>query len=193
MAHCLEGENIATLCLASSGIAANLLPRGTTVHTGLSPPLDITEGSHLGINSQSAKADKLRQARVILWDEAPMLSATALGVIDVSLRDLMGNNRLFGGKIMVLGGDFRQILPVIPHGSEAQQLSKCLKRSSLWKHFTTLRLTKNVRAEPGQAEFCDWLLQLREGKLPATDDEIEILAQCISQANFCQLISTWHS
>ena len=84
-----------------------------------------------------------------------MLSATALGVIDVSLRDLMGNNRLFGGKIMVLGGDFRQFSPVIPHGSKAQQLSECLKRSSLWEHFTTLRLTKNVRAEPGQAEFYD--------------------------------------
>ena len=94
---------------------------------------------------------------------------------------------------MVLGGDFRQILPVIPHGSKAQQLSECLKRSSLWKHFTTLRLTKNVRAKPGQAEFCDWLLQLGVEKLPAIDDEIEIPAQCISQGNFCQLISTWHS
>ena len=33
LAHCLEGENIAILCLASSGIASNLLPRGITVHT----------------------------------------------------------------------------------------------------------------------------------------------------------------
>ena len=111
------------------------------MHTGLSLPLDITKDSRLGINSRSAKADKLRQARFILWDEAPMLSATALRVIDVSLRDLMGNNRLFGGEIMVLGGDFRQILPVIPHGSKAQQLSECLKQSSLSKHFTTLRPT----------------------------------------------------
>ena len=60
-----------------------------------------------------------------------MLSATAVGVIDVSLRDLMGNNRLYGGKIMVLGDDSRQILPVIPHDRKAQQLSECLKRSSL--------------------------------------------------------------
>jgi len=26
----------------------------------------------------------------------------------------------FGGNVMVFGGDFRQVLPVVPHGTRAQ-------------------------------------------------------------------------
>ena len=181
-AHHLEGEGILTLCLASSGIAASLLPRGTTVHTGLSLPLDLTKDSRLSFNNRSVRADKLQQVRVILWDEAPMLSSTALEVIEVSLRQLMGNDIPFGGKIIVLGGDFRQIPPVIPHGSEAkQQLSECIKRSLSWKHFHDLRLTKNLRARPEQIEFSNRLLQLGERKQPTTDDQNEIPQQCITE------------
>lgn len=31
------------------------------------------------------------------------------------LQDIMGNDISFGNKIIILGGDFRQVLPVIPH------------------------------------------------------------------------------
>lgn len=33
--------------------------------------------------------------------------------------DIMKNENPIGGKIAVLGGDFRQVLPVIRHGSQA--------------------------------------------------------------------------
>ena len=36
----------------------------------------------------------------------------ALRCIDKLLRDLMETEELFGGKVILLGGDFRQTLPV---------------------------------------------------------------------------------
>jgi hypothetical protein len=34
-----------------------------------------------------------------------------MGAVDPALKDM-----LFGGKVVVMGGDFRQILPVVPRG-----------------------------------------------------------------------------
>jgi len=45
------------------------------------------------------------------------------------------NNVPFGGKLMVLGGDFRQVLPVVQHGSGAKITAKCIKSSPLFVHF----------------------------------------------------------
>jgi hypothetical protein len=38
-----------------------------------------------------------------------------MGVVDLGLKDM-----LFGGKVVVMGGDFRQILPVVPRAREAR-------------------------------------------------------------------------
>jgi ATP-dependent DNA helicase PIF1 len=34
----------------------------------------------------------------------------------MQLDDAQTNEKIFGGKSMVLGGDFRQILPIVPKG-----------------------------------------------------------------------------
>jgi hypothetical protein len=46
-------------------------------------------------------------------------------------KDLMQYDRLFGGTLVVMRGDFRQNLPIIPGGSEAQIANACLKRNPL--------------------------------------------------------------
>ena len=53
-------------------------------------------------------------ARLIIWDEASMTQTLCFKAFDRILRDLMKCDLPFGGKCIVLGGDFRQILPVIP-------------------------------------------------------------------------------
>ena len=44
----------------------------------------------------------------------------------------------------MFGGDFRQILPVIRHGTEADVVSACLNRSPLWSNIKVLKLTINM-------------------------------------------------
>ena len=40
--------------------------------------------------------------------------------VDHTLRDLLNRNQPFGGITILFGGDFRQILPMIQHGSREQ-------------------------------------------------------------------------
>ena len=54
--------------------------------------------------------------------------------IDRLMRDLRDNEALFGGVTVLVAGDFRQCLPVVPRGSTADQLYACLKASYLWRH-----------------------------------------------------------
>ena len=49
--------------------------------------------------------------------------------IDRLLRDLMSNDVPFGGKVIVLGGDFRQILPVVKKGTPTEIIEKCVLHS----------------------------------------------------------------
>ena len=63
-------------------------------------------------------------------------------------------NKPFGGKIFVLGGDFRQVLPVIRLGSRCDIVQQCLKNSNLWKHVHVLRLTINMRVQQLNGNFC---------------------------------------
>jgi len=53
----------------------------------------------------------------------------------------MGCDMPFGGKVMLFGGDFRQVLPVVPHGTRAQITDATLLRSYIWKNVRRIRLT----------------------------------------------------
>ncbi len=69
------------------------------------------------MNKESDEAHLLKRAHLIVWDEAPMMSRHAFEVVNRLLQDIMGRHDLpFGGKLMIFGGDFRQVLPVVPRG-----------------------------------------------------------------------------
>lgn len=71
--------------------------------------------------------------------------------LDKSLRDIMRSNNadsLFGGKVdIVFGGDFRQILLVIPIGNHSDIVNATINASYLWQYCHVLKLTKNVSIE----------------------------------------------
>ena len=74
---------------------------------------------------------------LIVWDEAPMNNRYCFETLDRSLRDIMGqtghsnHNQPFGGKSILLGGDYRQILPVIPGGTKEDIINASLSSSPL--------------------------------------------------------------
>ncbi|KAG3237867.1 hypothetical protein PI124_g17158 [Phytophthora idaei] len=135
--------------------------------------LKLNDTSTCSIYKQSHLKGLIQKASLVIWDEAPMTHRHAFEVVDRSLRDLMDNDdEPFGGKVFVLSGDFRQILPVVVRGTPAQTIDACLKSSTLWPKFQQLHLRKNMRVMSAQnestatelAEFSEFLLQVGEGR-----------------------------
>ena len=73
--------------------------------------------------------------------------------------DLIGNDDLFGGIPMVLGGDFAQILPVVPRGNREAIVAANIQNPSLWPRFQKLFLRQNmrIRKEVDNEAFADWI------------------------------------
>ena len=82
------------------------------------------------------------------------------------------------------------------HGTRAQVVGACLRRSALWRHFVMVPLRENMRARlvagPDRQElqdFCDWLLQLGEGRLPGPEDGyVQLPEQLVMDADINSVI-----
>ncbi|XP_028116876.1 uncharacterized protein LOC114314600 [Camellia sinensis] len=102
--------------VASSGIASLLLVGGRTAHSTFSIPLDVLKNSVCGFSKQSLQAELFRETKLIIWDEVPMQHRHCVEAVDHTLGDICDCEKPFGDITVVLGGDFRQILPVITKG-----------------------------------------------------------------------------
>ncbi|KAG3236575.1 hypothetical protein PI124_g18419 [Phytophthora idaei] len=120
------------LAVAPSDIASLLLMGGRTAHSTFRTPLKLNDTSTCSIYKQSHLKGLIQKASLVIWEEAPMTHRHAFEAVDWSLRDLMDNDdEPFGGKVLVLSGDFRQNLPVVVRGTRAQTIDACLKSSTL--------------------------------------------------------------
>lgn len=118
----------------------------------------------------------MQETVLIVWDEVPMQHRYCIEAVDATLRDLLHRDVSFGGITVVFGGDFRQILPVVPRGSREQIVNACLQRSVLWGSIIVLRLFENMRLLPGSEEFATWLLKVGGGEDLPDDCSIELPA-----------------
>ncbi|XP_045793087.1 uncharacterized protein LOC123888169 [Trifolium pratense] len=180
----LRSQGKIVLNVASSGIASLLLPNGKTAHSTFCIPLEINDKSTCNVKQDCHRANLLRAASLIIWDEAPMMNRYCFEAFDRTMRDLMSkvdkdlNTKPFGGKVVVLGGDFRQILPVIRRGTRGDVVNKTLCSSKLWKHCIVLELTKNMRLKGDSAdksqselkEFADWILKIGDGLIDSDEN-----------------------
>ncbi|XP_072080957.1 uncharacterized protein [Arachis hypogaea] len=173
------------LNVALSGIASLLLPNGRTAYSKFKILLNITEDSVCNIKPGSPQAMLPLKAKLILWDEAPMVSRYCYEALDKCLGDIMrcsptySKDLPFGGKVVVLGGDFRQILPVIPRGPRQDIVHSTVNSSYLWKFCQVLKLTKYMRLSVGMTasdqdeteQFNEWLLKIGDGLIGDNMDE----------------------
>ena len=121
----------------------------------------------------------LKECDLIIWDECTMLHKGAYEALDKTLKDLRQCNKVMGGVNVVIAGDFRQTLPVVPKGTRADKLQTCLKTSPIWRNIKRLQLTTNMRArifgDATAADFSHKLQQLGEGKVaPGQDGKIDM-------------------
>ncbi|KAI5402370.1 hypothetical protein KIW84_050113 [Lathyrus oleraceus] len=167
----LRSKGEIVLATASSGIAATLLPDGRTAHSRFKIPIDIQPSSICGIEKQKDLANLIRVAAAIIWDEAPMTNKNYLEALDRSLQDICSNSAPFGGKVLIMGGDFRQVLPVLRKGTKAQMISACIVQSHLWNHTKILHLRQNMRSLHDQ-EFAEFLIRIGDGVEPTKPDDM---------------------
>ncbi|XP_036322368.1 ATP-dependent DNA helicase pif1-like [Rhagoletis pomonella] len=167
----IRSEQKIALALASSGIAATLLEGGRTALSALKLPLNVQviETPTCNISRNSAMAKVLRLTSIILWDECTMANKKLLEAFNRTMQDLRGNQQLFGGALILLSGDIRQTLPVIPRSTPADEINACLKSSVLWRYVQKLTLNINMRIhlqnDPAAHEFSKQLLQIGDGKI----------------------------
>lgn len=148
---------------AYTGIAATLLHRGQTVHSYFKLPVPVVDGSTCNISPTSPRAQDIANTSLFIIDEASMIPKHALDAIDILLRDISQNDVPFGGKIFLLGGDFRQVLPVIPRAKPATLIENTIKKAKVFPNFKKFHLTKNMRADQNQHEFAKWILSIGNG------------------------------
>nr|GEW27310.1 DNA helicase [Tanacetum cinerariifolium] len=101
-------------------------------------------------------------------------------VADRTLRDLLDEpNRLFGGKTVMLGGDFRQTQPVKKNASRNEVIQSSIAKSYIWRHFTIHYLTENMRLNNERLQeadrqripaFAQWLLDVGNRDIGTSDD-----------------------
>ncbi|KAL6501371.1 hypothetical protein OROHE_025018 [Orobanche hederae] len=176
------------LNIASSGIASLLLPGGRTAHSRFTIPLNLNEISTCNIKQPSELAELIEKTDLTIWDEAPMMNSFVLKLlievcgISCLIKDLKHIIR-FGGKVIIFGGDFRQILHVVPTATRQDIVRATISSSPIWRHCKVLRLTKNMRLQncsngddlDDLRSFSNWLTSIGDGTLCGDNDgEIDI-------------------
>ncbi|KAL3073743.1 hypothetical protein niasHS_015485 [Heterodera schachtii] len=171
----------AVIAAASTGIAALLLIGGGTAHRHFFVPNDVTDETAPMLNFEAEKAQQLREADLIIIDEISMLSSKVLRYIERLLRDVCAGALPFGGKVIVLSGDWRQLAPVVEHGTREDQVAESIKMDRLFKGFEKLSLTINMRTAPGEHSLREWLNEIGSGQSKVGTNQIHIPPQLVLQ------------
>lgn len=125
----------------------------------------------------------LKLTDLIIWDEAHMANKFFFEALDKSLKEIISENtqasqNIFGGKVAVLGGDFRQTFYVIPRGSRSDIIHAIINVSYIGYHLNILKLTKNMCFQSGATTstkeeirfFLEWILEIGDGTMYVSND-----------------------
>ncbi|KAJ1687074.1 hypothetical protein LUZ63_018464 [Rhynchospora breviuscula] len=177
----VRSQGRVVLTVASSGLSSLLLDGGVTAYSRFKIPLKLREGSTCDIKKNTNLVELLRETALIIWDEAPMSNRICFEALDRSMRDILADSgasnrdKTFGGVTVVLGGDFRQTLPVVPHSTRFETVAASITNSYLWPSCRLFRLTINMRLLTSNSQLSDrqaisvfacWLLSVGNGTAP---------------------------
>lgn len=73
----------------------------------------------------------IKRGSLIVWDERTKVHIGALEALNRTLQDLRDSTMLMGGVSVLISGNFRQMQPIIPESTRADQVHACLKSSIL--------------------------------------------------------------
>ncbi|XP_010669707.1 uncharacterized protein LOC104886877 [Beta vulgaris subsp. vulgaris] len=118
--------NQIVLPTSTSSIAASNIPFRRTAHSRFKIPVVSDAKLACNVPKQGSLAALIRGASLIIWDEASMARKENVESLYLLLHDLCDATLPFGDKIIVFGGDFRQVLPVVPRKSQREAVNASL-------------------------------------------------------------------
>ena len=145
-------QDLEVVISAASGIAATLLYLGQTTHNRFKLPITPHKDSVCNIKKESDTGKFLSKISLGIINECPMPNKLCLETLGCSMRDLVpaqDRDKKFGGKKMLVSGDFQQLLPVLEKANRAKIVTDTLKNSAtLWgENVVTPRLRENMRVK----------------------------------------------
>ena len=170
----LHAAGYVSMCVAASGLAASVLPNGRTAHSALKIPVDIHEHSYCAWNDETCRS-QLSKVDVLFWDEISMVNSAVIDCVDRSFRRLMQNDFMFGGKVVVCLGDFRQLTPIVK-GCNGDRFS--LLMSEWFAQIPRMEFTINFRAGVN-SEYREFLTRVGDGTLDQIDIPEHVIGDSI--------------
>jgi hypothetical protein len=168
LASNLRAQGRTVVCVAASAMAAMLLIGGATAHSTFHIPIPANETTACNLSYE--ERESLKRVSLIIYDECSMVHADVANTVERTLRDVMRNQRPFGGKTIVWMGDFKQLLPVVRYGKGHNHT---IQTCSWWKLATKLTFSKNWRAVQNPS-YSSFLEDLGNGRL----DKVVPPAEC---------------
>jgi hypothetical protein len=164
-----------SICVAASCLAATLLPSGKTAHAAFKIPIRCDNDSYCNWDADFIR--RMRNARVIFWDEVSMVSRYVAETVDRSFRRLMENDLMFGGKVFVFLGDFRQLPPVVRGGRGEHQ---SLQSTGWFQRAAFIQFTQNFRStDPSYAAALE---MIGDGEIDCVDIPLGCVASSLDDA-----------
>lgn len=104
------------------------------------------EASICNIDNESELAELLRLTNLVIWDDDLMSHKFCFGALDKSLKVIMSetknsSKKIFGGKVIVFGSDFKHILHIISRGGRVDIIHSTINNLYIWDHCKVLGLT----------------------------------------------------
>jgi len=138
---------------------------GSTVHRVFKLPIDyVSSSTHLGTGEETTNI--LKAADIVLIDEVSMLRADTFSHVEYKMRESMLSGSSFGGKQVIVIGDFFQLSPVVKRDEQSairrDYGGQYAFESHAWKEarFSLVELDEVVRQD--DLKFVDALNSIRE-------------------------------
>ncbi|XP_077265248.1 uncharacterized protein LOC143899122 [Temnothorax americanus] len=175
----MPGKNnnkVKVLLCAPSGKAAFLIG-GVTLHTAFALPVTQYGGQMPELSEDVANTirENLFELKLLIIDEISMVGSTMFSRIDTRLRQIMGQDKSFGGVSVLVVGDLYQLPPVMDTSIYLPPKSCMLSVFSenvLWNEFELFELTEIMRQKEDK-NFIEALNNLARGTM--SENNIDLL------------------
>lgn len=175
-------QNNAYIACASTGKAAVAIG-GTTVHSAFHITLDRRHHGKLGFEILQLYRHSFANIKLIIIDEISMIGANIFNMVHTRLQSITGDyDTPFGGKDIILCGDFRQ-LPPVNAKPPFKPMSNSLAGASLWQTLQYFPLRQVMRQS--DIEFSSILTKIGNGER-LSDDETRLVESRFRTVEWCK-------